>query len=154
MLTFTPCGSIVALLRWMRRTHRRLRQPTWIQKKWEGDRRRLMVRNIDANNFAVYQPLPDGQTWIAWLFTHLATGNWTYYGANMASDNAGTGAYGAIVFDVGYSINYTPSGQSAETCGNHHEYEVFTTVNFYNQAGDSCRSDCKRRSVQRAQNAY
>lgn len=136
-------GSVDVYAMWLNRGSVALDAPdpspftaTYLRyKEWEGDRQRLMVRNIDASNFAVYQPLPDGQTWIAWLFTHLATGNWTYYGANMASDNAGTGAYGAIVFDVGYSINYTPSGQSAETCGNHHEYEVFTTVNFYNQAG-------------------
>ena len=104
-------------------------------KEWETSRKRLMVRYIGADNFAVYQPLQDGQIWIAWLFTKLATNNWTYYGANMASDNAGTGAYAGLVFDIGYSINYTPNGQSAETCGNHHEYDDFTSVNFYNEAG-------------------
>ena len=104
-------------------------------KEWETGRKRLMIRNIDASNFAVYQPLADGQTWLAWLFTKLATNNWTYYGANMCTDNAGTGAYAALVFDIGYSINYTPDGQSAETCGNHHLYDDFTAVAFYNEAG-------------------
>lgn len=107
------------------------------EKEWETSRVRLMVRNIDSTNFAVYQPLPDGETWLAWLFTQLATNNWTYYGANMCSDNAGTGAYAALTFDIGYSIYYTPDGATGETCGNHHLYDDFTAVNFYDESGDT-----------------
>lgn len=112
-------------------------------KEWETSSQRLMVRNIDATNFAVYQPQHDDQSWMQWLFTKLTdanptvTNNWTYYGANACSDNAGTGAYGAVTFDIGYAIYYTPAGESGETCGNHHRYDNFTSVHFYDEAGDT-----------------
>lgn len=106
-------------------------------REWEASRQRLMVRNVDADNFYVYQPQADDQSWMQWKFIKLATGNWTYYGADACSDNAGTSAYAAMTFDIGYAINYAPSGESAETCGNHHLYDDFTVVNFYNEAGDT-----------------
>lgn len=106
-------------------------------KEWETSAQRLMVRYVDASNFVVYQPQHDDQSWMAWKFTKLATNNWTYYGADACADNAGTSAYGAVTFDIGYSIYYTPSGQSGETCGNHHLYDNFTVVNFYDEAGDT-----------------
>ena len=104
-------------------------------KEWETNHQRLMVRNVDTDNFYVFQPQPDDQSYMRWDFTKLATGNWTYYGAYACADNAGTGAYAAMTFDIGYAINYTPSGQTAETCGNHHLYDDFTVINFYDEAG-------------------
>lgn len=104
-------------------------------RDWETWNNRLVIRNVDADNFSVYQPNKDGKSWVSWKFSKIATNNWTYYGADMNTDNAGTGAYAAVIFDIGYSIYYQPDGATPETCGNHHLYDDFTSVHFYNEDG-------------------
>ena len=114
-------------------------------KGWSTANQGLLVRNVGASNFRCISRCPMVSHGFGGFLRNLQQTIGPILALICARTNAGTGAYGVITFDIGYSIYYTPSGASGETCGNHHLNDNFTAVNFYDSAGNTVDPGGRRR---------